>query len=226
MCKYKVCYEWILLDITEGILVDGDKLQTEVELASRFNVSINTIRRAINILAAEGYVVSRQGDGLYVKNSNVTNLLDRKFNYEETLGSKFRYVLVDSGYYIAGAKDIKKLDIQKRETIYYTVKLVYDLEKIVGIKTTIVPSKLQIKYASTNTSTVFENLTLNEKNKLSHFVRTVFIKDASPKEKLLLGTTENKVLVVESRGYFKDGHQHEYSEYLSVNSRLEVIVNI
>ena len=106
------------------------------------------------------------------------------------------------------------------------MKLVYDLEKIVGIKTTIVPSKLQIKYASTNTSTVFENLTLNEKNKLSHFVRTVSIKDASPKEKLLQGTTENKVLVVESRGYFKDGHQHEYSEYLSVNSRLEVIVNI
>lgn len=44
----------------------GDVLPSENELISRYNVSRNTVRQAIEVLEKEGYVVSRRGKGTYV----------------------------------------------------------------------------------------------------------------------------------------------------------------
>jgi len=44
----------------------GEPIPSEMELASRFNVSQGTVRKAIDVLAAENIVVRRQGKGTFV----------------------------------------------------------------------------------------------------------------------------------------------------------------
>jgi GntR family transcriptional repressor for pyruvate dehydrogenase complex len=53
--------------IGQGLLVPGDRLETETELAARFAVSRTVVREAIATLAARGLVEARQGAGMFVR---------------------------------------------------------------------------------------------------------------------------------------------------------------
>lgn len=64
---YRDIAEAIRADITDRRLVEGDRLPTVRELADRFGVPTGTVARAIDLLRAEGIVVSRHGRGLYVR---------------------------------------------------------------------------------------------------------------------------------------------------------------
>ena len=44
----------------------GEKIPNEFELSERFNVSRNTIREAVKILASKGVLDVRQGAGTFV----------------------------------------------------------------------------------------------------------------------------------------------------------------
>ncbi|WP_136051024.1 GntR family transcriptional regulator [Microbacterium sp. K36] len=52
--------------ITAGEWTPGDRLPPETALAGAHAVGVNTVRRALALLAAEGLVVRRQGAGTYV----------------------------------------------------------------------------------------------------------------------------------------------------------------
>ena len=56
----------LLEEITSSQLPPGTKLQTEGELAKRFNVSRATVRDAVRALIEAGYVNRRRGSGSYV----------------------------------------------------------------------------------------------------------------------------------------------------------------
>lgn len=53
--------------MSTGILRPGDQLPSEAQLCERYGVSPMTVRRVINILADQGYVVAEQGKGTFVK---------------------------------------------------------------------------------------------------------------------------------------------------------------
>lgn len=53
--------------IDEGMLPPGAKLPTHEQLASQFGVSIGTIKRALGELHGAGVIVSRQGQGAFVR---------------------------------------------------------------------------------------------------------------------------------------------------------------
>ncbi len=52
--------------IREGIYVPGDRLPSESELSLEFGVSRATIRNVLGMLAAEGLILRKQGDGTYL----------------------------------------------------------------------------------------------------------------------------------------------------------------
>ncbi|RJO74196.1 GntR family transcriptional regulator [Nocardia panacis] len=64
---YRNVADAIRADIAGRRLVEGDRLPTVRELAERFDVPVGTVSRAIDLLRAEGVVVSRHGRGLYVR---------------------------------------------------------------------------------------------------------------------------------------------------------------
>ncbi|MHC1684066.1 MAG: GntR family transcriptional regulator [Clostridiaceae bacterium] len=65
--KYEVVVKQLEKEIVDGIFGLNSKLPTEEELMKRFDVSRNTIRKAIEILVNEGYVYQVQGSGVFLR---------------------------------------------------------------------------------------------------------------------------------------------------------------
>lgn len=64
--KYEHAYRVILQRLKDGRYPIGGRMPTEGELATSFDVSRVTIRRALDMLVQDGYVESKQGSGYKV----------------------------------------------------------------------------------------------------------------------------------------------------------------
>ncbi|WNS78804.1 FadR/GntR family transcriptional regulator [Domibacillus sp. DTU_2020_1001157_1_SI_ALB_TIR_016] len=69
---YIQIYDQILSEIQAGSFKVGDKLPSERELCAQFGVSRAPIRQALSALEMNGVIYSRQGEGVYVKNTQIT----------------------------------------------------------------------------------------------------------------------------------------------------------
>ncbi|MCK1985614.1 MULTISPECIES: GntR family transcriptional regulator [Peribacillus] len=65
--KYRMVVEQMEKEIVEGKYTLETKLPTEEELMKKFDVSRNTIRKAINILVEQGYIYQVQGSGIFLR---------------------------------------------------------------------------------------------------------------------------------------------------------------
>jgi DNA-binding transcriptional regulator YhcF (GntR family) len=54
-------------DIEQGTLAPGAKLPTHQQLATRYGVSVGTVKRALGELQGAGLIISRQGQGAFVR---------------------------------------------------------------------------------------------------------------------------------------------------------------
>lgn len=68
---YVQIYNQILSQIQSGSIKIGDKLPAERELCMQFGVSRAPIRQALSALELNGIIYSRQGEGVYVKSTNI-----------------------------------------------------------------------------------------------------------------------------------------------------------
>ncbi len=66
MAKYQKVIDWITENIDSGILRPGERIPSENELCSRFDLSRQTIRHAIAKMAEDGLLESKRGSGTYV----------------------------------------------------------------------------------------------------------------------------------------------------------------
>lgn len=64
---YRVIYEDLSSQIHSGALKAGSKLESESELARRYQVSRMTVRQALDLLFAEDLVTRKRGSGTYVR---------------------------------------------------------------------------------------------------------------------------------------------------------------
>jgi GntR family transcriptional repressor for pyruvate dehydrogenase complex len=69
-------YNSIIGYITSSGLVQGDKIPSESQLMEMLNVGRNTIRAALNRLTAIGLIESRQGEGYFLRDVNVSIFLN------------------------------------------------------------------------------------------------------------------------------------------------------
>ena len=60
----------------DGTYPDNEKIPTEIELSEHYKVSRITVRRAVEELCQENYLVKRQGKGTFVKSRKI----QRKWN--------------------------------------------------------------------------------------------------------------------------------------------------
>ncbi len=65
--QHRKVYEILRTHITEGLFVEGDLLPSENELCTVHKVTRPTVRKALDRLANEGYIVRYQGKGSIVK---------------------------------------------------------------------------------------------------------------------------------------------------------------
>ncbi|MGM0922204.1 MAG: FadR/GntR family transcriptional regulator [Bacillota bacterium] len=68
---YIEIYNQILSEIQLGSFKIGDKLPSERELCEQFAVSRAPVRQALSALEMNGVIYSRQGEGVFVKNTQI-----------------------------------------------------------------------------------------------------------------------------------------------------------
>ncbi|HEY2493174.1 MAG TPA: GntR family transcriptional regulator [Paenibacillus sp.] len=74
--KYKEIADCLEREIQDGKFDKLKKLPTEEELTKQFEVSRNTIRKAINQLVNRGYIYQVQGSGMFLREKSVTDYIN------------------------------------------------------------------------------------------------------------------------------------------------------
>lgn len=64
---YKTLYATLRKQILEGVFREGDVLPSENQLSNTYQISRPTIRKALDILVNEGYIIKQQGKGSIVR---------------------------------------------------------------------------------------------------------------------------------------------------------------
>ncbi|MBO2455380.1 GntR family transcriptional regulator [Actinomadura barringtoniae] len=80
---YQRIVEDLRAEIFDGTRAPGEKLPSENDLADQYGTSRPTVRRAIALLKSEGLVVSRQGQGAFVRPQPRVRLLISGSNYRK-----------------------------------------------------------------------------------------------------------------------------------------------
>lgn len=86
MPLYRAVRRALLRSIEEGRLAPGAALPNETDLAASFDVSIGTLRRAVDDLVAEHILVRRQGRGTFVATHTRDRFLFQFFHVERCDG--------------------------------------------------------------------------------------------------------------------------------------------
>ncbi len=74
--KYKEIADRLEREIREGKFDQTKKLPTEEELIKKFEVSRNTIRKAVTQLVNRGYIYQVQGSGMFLREESVTDYIN------------------------------------------------------------------------------------------------------------------------------------------------------
>lgn len=74
--KYKEIADCLEREIQDGKFDQTKKLPTEEEMIKKFEVSRNTIRKAINQLVNRGYIYQVQGSGMFLREKSVTDYIN------------------------------------------------------------------------------------------------------------------------------------------------------
>ncbi len=71
VAKYQEVIDWIQCQVSSGAIAPGQKIPSENELCSQFNISRQTARHAIGVLVQEGILTAERGSGTYVTDERV-----------------------------------------------------------------------------------------------------------------------------------------------------------
>lgn len=86
---YQQIVDWMRNQISTGIWPEHYRLPSELELAANFSVSRGTIRKAINQLTSERYLVTIHGRGTFVESTVIEQpLAEQLIAFSEALISK------------------------------------------------------------------------------------------------------------------------------------------
>jgi GntR family transcriptional regulator len=88
MPLYRVIKRSLLQAIESGAFPPGETLPSETDIASQMGISIGTLRRAVDELAAEHILVRRQGRGTFVATHNTDRFLFQFFHVERDDGRR------------------------------------------------------------------------------------------------------------------------------------------
>jgi GntR family transcriptional regulator len=88
MPLYRAVERALLGAVEAAAFAPGDALPSEAALAAAFEVSIGTVRRAVDELAAEHVVVRRQGRGTFVATHDAGRLMFQFFHVERGDGRR------------------------------------------------------------------------------------------------------------------------------------------
>lgn len=121
-----------------GELKPGDAIPSERRLKEKFSFSRATIRKAINQLCYEGYLIKIQGKGTFIAKYNLKDNLEKitAINYKKELNveEKVVFEIIDQNLISKEKSKEIKLQITDHNKNYYSKRKVILNDTVVGIQ--------------------------------------------------------------------------------------------
>jgi GntR family transcriptional regulator len=121
LTAYQEVKQKITEDLVRGRFPMGQALPAEKDFAKELDVSIGTLRKAVDELVAEGIVTRRQGKGTYVVEHNIKRLLYYFFHIVRHDAEKKVYPKVELASFlsvVANKEEALKLAIKEGSPIW------------------------------------------------------------------------------------------------------------
>lgn len=126
MPRYLQVMNYYIPLIKSGKLKDGDKMPTEEEICSLFNISRITVRRALEGLRQNGYIYKLQGKGSFVTTKKTGFQLNHLKGFTEEmklLGKEPASIIISAEIITPSDKVAQVLNIESSQKIYLLVRL-------------------------------------------------------------------------------------------------------
>jgi GntR family transcriptional regulator of arabinose operon len=76
--KYQKLKEYLKKTIIDSELKSGDRIPSENVLSAKFNISRHTVRKALGELVNEGWLITTQGKGTFIRDTEINNHKERR----------------------------------------------------------------------------------------------------------------------------------------------------
>ena len=214
--KYIQLYNKLLEQIENKELQEGDKLPSEKELMEMYNMSRDTVRKALNMLVQDGHIEKSKGKVATVASRN-------QFNFPISAIQSFKelHVGVENSTYVEnleiakGEKEIiKKLGISKDEEYFKLIRI----RKIEGERIIIDKDYIPRKYVANiplkaAQDSLYEYLENDLGLKISYCTKEITVHKITDEDRELLDIKDfDMVVVVKSFTYLEGGHLFQYTE--------------
>ena len=136
LTAYEEVKQKITEDLVRGRYPMGQALPAEKDLSKELDVSIGTLRKAVDELVAEVIVVRRQGRGTYVAEHDIKRLLYYFFHvvkHDVDKKANPRVELVSLNTAVASKEEAGKLNIKEGAPVWRLVNCLYLEERCVMI---------------------------------------------------------------------------------------------
>lgn len=228
---YQQLSDEIKKQIVEGKLQAGDKLPTEAEFSQTFEVSRITVRKAIELLVDDGFVIRKQGIGTFVAqrklHRTIKNHQGISFTEMSILsGQEPSAELISVERIIPDASIARHLHVDENEQVLKLVRLRKNDGEAVMIEESYYPKKMFFLLQENLLGSTYE--IFRSRNYIpSHFVKTVEICYASAAEAQYLGVEENQALILQKdETADQNGEMIHYSKLLINPQRYRLTIVI
>ncbi|NMC86481.1 MAG: GntR family transcriptional regulator [Anaerolineaceae bacterium] len=112
--------------ITSGVLKTGEMVPSEAELCEYYKVSRLTVRRAMDELARQGWIIRRQGVGTFIKNPKNAQITPSRLSFTEQMKAIGRVPssrLISEKVIPATAEISRNLDVQENEPVIEVIRI-------------------------------------------------------------------------------------------------------
>ncbi|MBZ9608768.1 trehalose operon repressor [Clostridium estertheticum] len=215
---YTDIYDNIKRNIVKGIYTPGEKLPSENDFCKEYGVSRGTVRKALEMLAEEGFVNSLHGKGVFVLENNfIAFSVGGLVSFKEASASsnqnfittvpKFQEVIIDE---VINKKS--NLDVGKEAFQLYRVRSL-EGERIIFDINYFLKDEVQGLTEEIAEKSIYEYIEESLHLKIGFANKIIQVETANSRDKLNLDMKSyNFVVVVKNYVYLADGNQFEYTE--------------
>lgn len=197
---YQQLSDKIKEQIIEGQLKPGDRLPTEAEFSQKFDVSRITVRKAIELLVEDEYVIRKQGIGTFVAEKKLNRVMKNQtvsFTEMSQMSGRIPSAeLISVEWIMPDTSIARHLHMEQEEKVIKLVRLRKNDGESVMIEENYYPKKYDFLLQENllgSTYEVFRSHGLFP----THFVNTVEICYADAEEARYLEIGENEVLLLQ-----------------------------
>ncbi|MCY6355184.1 trehalose operon repressor [Clostridium sp. ZS2-4] len=216
--KYLSIYNEIINEIKNGKIKPGVKLSSENDLMQEYNVSRDTVRKALNLLEQDGYIQKIKGKGSFVLDINkfdfpVSGLVSFK-ELSEKMGEKSKTILQELELIKPDKFLMKQLNVSKKDQIWKVIRVrEISNERIILDKDFINTSFVPLLTKDICEDSIYEYIEKELGLEISFAKKEIIVEQATEEDKELLDLKNySMIVVVKNHVYLNDASLFQYTE--------------